>query len=534
MYSLIACHLTKKSYLFLAFFLMNNLIHSQNYYAVYFMPKDLGACKLALSQESIDRKSKFKIKLDPLDYRIEDSRLEKLNAISTVEKYSNWLNCVVVLANEAELVKIKELPFVQKIELLKRSVSLKKSASKFETNYTIQDYGDGYQQINMHHGDILHRDGFQGQGMKIAVFDAGFPNVNEMRSFDHLFQEGRIFPVRNIVYNNANLYSADGHGTSVLGCMAAFLSDTIVGSAPKSSYYLFITEDARSESKLEEINWAIAAQMADSIGVDIINSSLGYHAFEDSTTNYSKNDMDGKTSISSKAASIACSKGILVVNSAGNLGNSPWRIISAPADVDEVISVGSINREGNVSSFSSRGFNANGGIKPSIVAIGEGTTINFSNGNYIRSNGTSFSSPVMAGLLACYWQKNRSWTSNDIRKSVYESADNYWKPNPDIGFGKVDFLKATNPIALPKDTLIIRIYPNPSSSSAIAEFMSDKEILDSEYQLYFFDKKIGSQKLVIKKGLNQLFIDLSGKSTGLYFLKIKMDNYFLSAKFEKN
>lgn len=512
-----------------------SIIHSlgQNIYAIYFHPKELQNSRLALSSEALSRKKKLNIAIDQFDYAIEGRRIEGLNAIVPIEAKSNWLNCALVKANEQELSQIKLLPFVSSIELIKKPNVLKLATNKFETNYSIQDYGDGYRQINTHHGDVLHTAGFQGQGMKIAVFDGGFPEVNTIKSFSHLFQENRIFPIRNIVYNSNNVFEADGHGTSVLGCMAAFIQDTIVGSAPKASYYLFITEDTRSESKQEEINWAIAAQMADSIGVDIINSSLGYHEFDEVSTNYKISDMDGRTALCSKAASIASAKGILVVNSAGNLGNKPWRIISAPADVEDVVSVGSVNRDGQVSLFSSRGLNAKNVIKPNVVAIGEGATTNFINGNYIRSNGTSFSSPIMAGLIACYWQKNSSWSANQIKKSLYESADNYWTPNRDVGFGKVNFSITKSPKLIPADSLKIGVYPNPSQNTAIVEFISDKEINESELQLFGFDKKIFAQKLYVKHGFNQVFIDLTGLSSGLYFVKVKLDNYFLSGKFEK-
>jgi subtilisin family serine protease len=471
--------------------------------------------------------------VDDYDYSIDRDRIAAIQNVAEITGSSNWLNAVCIRAEDIDLQKLKKFDFVSSVVLLKKTNGLKSTNNKLESNFTIQAYGDAYRQINMHHGDLLHSDNFLGNGIKIAVFDAGFPDVNQLKSFQHLFQESRIFPVRNIVYNSSNLFTGDGHGTSVMGCMAAYIADTIVGSAPKASYYLFITEDSRSESKLEEINWAIAAQMADSLGIDIINSSLGYSEFDDLSTNYKPSDMDGHTSIVSKAAAIACSKGILVVNAAGNLGEKSWRIISAPADAEDVISVGAVNRDGEIATFSSRGYNANNIIKPDIVSVGKGATINYINGQYITSNGTSFAAPIMAGLIACYWQKNPTWNAAQIRKSLYESADNYRTPNREYGFGKVDFKRASFPIASIQDSLRISVFPNPSQNTAIVEFNSTIEILNSELEVFHFDKKILVQKLSVKSGYNQLFIDLSGRATGLYFIKIKMDNYFLSGKFEK-
>lgn len=510
------------------------LYAQKSVYAVSLKPKQYS--RLALSTESIARKKRLGIAIDDRDYAVDRDRLDKLTLYGNILQVSNWLNTIIVEASAEEIGKMARLDFVSRIGGIRTGISnLKYQQEKLEATYTSSEYGDAYKQIQMHHGESLHSVGFQGQGMRIAVFDAGYRDVDKIRSFQHLFTENRIFPVHNIVYDTAKFYAYDGHGTAVLGCMASYVQDSIVGSAPKASYYLFITEDVRFESKLEEYNWAIAAQMADSIGVDMINSSLGYHQFNDASTNYTKQDMNGHTAISSIAASIAVEKGILVVNSAGNSGKDVWNIITAPADVEDVVSVGAVNREGQVADFSSRGYNAVGVIKPDIMAVGSGTCLYYHQGNYALGNGTSFAAPVMTGLIACYWQKNRSWTSAQIRKSIYESADNYNTPNRNIGFGKVDFDKATNPLPMILDTMKISVYPNPSQQTAIIEFNSNIENQNSKLEVYYMDKPVITlHPYWLKKGYNQVFLDIQNSPNGLYFLKIWIDNYYLSGRFVKN
>ncbi len=508
-------------------------MYSQDAYLVLLKSKNISECKLALSKESIERKLNRGIEIDDKDFCIDKDRIQIVQSIAPILKSSNWLNGLMVKATEKELVKIKALEFVKSIELMQTNNPKKSSASKFETLYSEKEYGESFRQISIHNGDYLHSANFQGNGMKIAVFDAGFREVNKIQSFEHLFLENRIFPIFNLVYNNTDLYSADMHGTGVLGCMASYYKDTIVGSAPKANYYLFITEDVRSESKIEELNWAIAAQMADSIGVDIINSSLGYTEFDDVQTNYKTSDMNGRTSISSKAAGIACAKGIIVVNSAGNLGAKNWRVISAPSDHESVMTIGSIDSDMNISEFSSRGWNANGDIKPNIVGIGRATNLYYNDGEYFKGSGTSFSSPTLAGLIACLWQKNPSWTADQVKKSIYESASNFTFPNKDYGFGIPDFKKAGSPILAIKDTLKVNVYPNPTMKSVIVEFNSEKEVEESVVELFQFNKSIHKKKIFVKKGYNQIILDLNEYSSGLFFIRVKIDNYYISGKFEK-
>lgn len=510
-------------------------VSSKTHYLVYFKPKNLSRAKLMISEDAKKRRLKFEIPIDKNDYSIEPDRLEKIEKVTSIQLISRWLNAISVKCDTLEIRKIKELDFVDRVEVLSvDGLKQKLSSQKLETNYTKEQYGAAYSQIEMHGGQYLHDNGFEGQGIKIAVLDAGFEGVDRISSFTHLFSEARIHPMKNIVENTNNLFTLDGHGTAVLGCMASFLHDTIVASAPKADYYLFITEDPRSETRLEELNWVVAAEIADSIGVDIINSSLGYHQFDDPSHNYTRDDMNGNTTIVSKAAAIAVSKGILVVNSAGNHGNKDWNIITAPADVEDVISVGALDINGNLADFSSRGYYKSNFIKPNIVGVGKGTTLYYDLGAYHYGSGTSFSSPLLAGLVACFWQKYNTLKPQEVRTLIYSMSTNFLSPNRDIGFGIPRFDKPTNMNFIkPKDE-ILSVYPNPSNGNTILEITSINTLENTEIDVYYGSKHISTTKINLIKGVNHIFINTDGYSKGLYFFRIKIGNFYLEERYLKN
>lgn len=502
---------------------------SQNSYYIQFKSKDTTKEKLHVSNSSIQRKLMYNIPIDSKDYNINENYINSIKQFNEKIKISNWLNAVAVELTENQKEIIKSFSFVDTVFLLKNDAPIKKSI-KNET-YTISDYGSSYNQIHIHNGEFLHDSGYDGKGMKIAVFDAGFNDVDSFNCFKHLFTENRIHFGANLVYNTDSFFDYDGHGTSVLGCMASYIKDTIVGTCPNADFYLFITEDARSESRLEEFNWAVAAEKADSIGVDVINSSLGYAQFDDAKMNYTFQDMDGNTTIVSKAAKIATEKGIIVVNSAGNEGNKSWKKITAPADVENVITVGAIDNSRMVTAFSSRGFNANKVIKPDVVAVGGGATVFYNKGKYSVSNGTSFSSPIMAGMVACFWQTNRSLTPDSVRNLIYKSSHLFTNPNGDYGFGIPDFKKA---LKMSKENFFelnqINIFPNPTSNFIITEFYSKLESKLVQLTLFSLQGKILSKTISTKKGINTDFIDIKGLAKGIYILKVETEDKMIERK----
>ena len=370
----------------------------------------------------------------------------------------------------------------------------------------------------------------------VAVFDNGFFNADSIRFFKKAFNENRIHPMWNFVNKTNKVFNVGGHGTNVLSCMASYIPDTMIGTAPNANYYLFVTEDNASESKLEEVNWAKAAEVADSIGIDVINSSLGYTDFDDVSTNYTYQDMDGKTTIISKAAEMASEKGILVVNSAGNEGEKSWHYISAPSDAKTVLCIGAVNATGILAGFSGRGPSADQRIKPDIVAKGASATVVNVNGEIGLSNGTSFSSPIMAGMAASLWQSNLTSTNLEIREAIIKSTDKLIYPNNNYGYGLPNFKIAYE--FLQKQHKMresgFKLFPLP-----FKEFIniSNDYFLNKTFALEIYNERGNFIRAFnvdqTKNKLGFEAVDLSSLSAGIYFMKIISDGKSISYKIIK-
>jgi len=311
-----------------------------------------------------------------------------------------------------------------------------------EAKLSDDPYGCSRKQLEMLNGISLHEKGFRGQGMRIAVIDAGFENVNKIKAFEKML----IKDTRNISNPENSIYCENNHGTKTLSCLAANLPGIIVGSAPDATYLLIKSEVSNSESPIEEDFWAAAVEYADSMGVDIISSSLGYYRYDSIQNYYSHNDLDGQTAFASRIAEIAAQKGILLVISAGNEGAVEWSKITFPADANDVLTVGSINKEYQKSTFSSVGLTADGRIKPDVVALGTGVCVIDSDGSTYRLNGTSFSTPLIAGLAACLWQAFPQLKNTELIKLIQESSSQSQNPDYQLGYGIPDFFKAYNKV----------------------------------------------------------------------------------------
>jgi len=285
----------------------------------------------------------------------------------------------------------------------------------------------------------LHERGFRGQGMLIAVIDGGFFNVNVLSGFENMRASGRLIGYRNFTTDRANPLGSHSHGTNVLSILAAYLPDQLIGSAPEAYYLLLRSEEVEHEFIVEEDNWIAAVEFADSIGVDIINTSLGYTTFDDPSQNHHRGNLDGRAIRTSRAATMAAARGMILCIAAGNDGNSYWRTISVPADADSIVAVGAVYHDGQRAVFSSIGPTADNRIKPDLMAIGERTAFQNSMGSIVFGSGTSYSSPVLAGLIACLWQAFPEKTNMEIIQMVKRSASHYHAPNTQYGFGIPDF-----------------------------------------------------------------------------------------------
>ena len=401
-----------------------------------------------LSQRAIDRRIKQHIAIDETDLPVSAVYLDTLikSGLEVVHT-SKWLNGVTVRTADTALIQqIDSLPFVISVQLTKSANILKSSANKFEEEYDNKynpaDYGGALDQLTLMNGQYFHSQGVRGKGIQIAVLDAGFWSADTIAAFDSLRIANHLLGIRDFVDSASDFYKQHTHGTSVLSCMAGNLPGKIIGTAPDASFYLFRTEDAATEYPIEEDNWVAAAELADSVGVDIINSSLGYSIFDDPQMSHTYAEMNGRTTRVTQAANMAFKKGILVFASAGNEASNSWQYIIAPADGENVLAVGAVDKTGIRASFSSVGPAFGGAIKPNIAALGSFTFLVTSAGITGNSSGTSFSSPVMAGMGACLLQANPYASVSQLKMAIEESATQYNNPDSVLGYGIPDFGKA--------------------------------------------------------------------------------------------
>lgn len=419
-----------------------------------------------LSQAALDRKAKYNIQITEQDLPVNPAYIEevlKLDSNMLLMTRSKWLNGITVYSEVENIEElIRDLSFVIDCE---RTIPMEEKEEIItdpfffnnEENVAPQidipndlDYGLGTEQIRINNTHWLHRLGFKGEGIKMMLLDGGFLNTDTIRHFELLRSQNRLRGARHYAQLGANPFGAGSHGTMVLATIASYLPGELVGSAPGVTVWLAQTEDGRSENKVEEDNWVVGAEWADSLGIQVINSSLGYTKFDDSTKTRTYAEMDGKHSRASIAASYLASKGIILCNSMGNDGNKPWKYLTSPAEAEDILAVGGVNVEGKRAPFSSYGPTSDGRIKPDAVAVGWNTYVANQRGITLRSNGTSFSSPIMAGMVACLWQAFPEKNAFEIMEAVRLSGNQVHAPDSSLGYGITDLLKAYN-ILLQKD-----------------------------------------------------------------------------------
>ena len=425
-----------------------------------------------LSQRCIERRRKWGIPIDERDLPVNESYVDALIQATggLVHSRSKWFNDVVLQLVDSSLVAAAEgLPFVQETIRLKSNKQKENELSQKSDVIEIfcgdeAFYGKSCNQIAMLNGRSLHNLGYMGKAIHIAQLDAGWISTDELPCFKRLYDENRLGLIRDFAYPfGGNVFSLNSHGTSVLSIMASYWPDSLIGAAPDATYHLFRSEDPLAETNLEEDNWVAAAELADSIGADIINSSLGYSLFDFSWMDYSYADMNGDITRCTQGADIAAEKGILVVNSAGNSGMQPWHHITAPSDGDNVLAIGAVDGSRVYATFSGWGPSADGDIKPDVCAQGRGTYFAGLDSTVKKGNGTSFSSPLIAGMAACLMQAAPDRSPFAIREAIRQSAHLYITPNDSLGYGIPDFMKA---LAILRgdgsdESSNWRVYPNP-------------------------------------------------------------------------
>jgi serine protease AprX len=506
-----------------------------------------------LSDKAIERRERFNIPILESDFPVNQTYIDSVEKLGAFIRYqSKWFNSVVADINDPAIINVlSTISFIKSISK-KSSYSTNTKIDKFsiEDTYSLKkkisiasnsttDYGDYNYQISMLNGQFLHNKGYKGNNMVIAINDAGFYRADIMHAFDSLRSRNGILGAKDFVDLDDTVYDANYHGSYIMSIIAANNPGIAVGTAPEASFYLFRTEDVESEYIIEEENWIAAIEYADSAGADILTSSVSYATFNDPSQDHTHSDLTGNTTRITKAADLAASKGMLVINSAGNEGNKDWTYLTFPGDGDSVLAVGAVDSLGYVAAFSSIGPANHNTVKPNVVALGVGTSIYGTNNTIVRSNGTSYSTPIIAGLAACLWQAFPEKTNYEIIKAIEQSANHFTNPDQFFGNGIPNFATAFQILngtvnIVEGDGFSLSIYPNP--------FVDELKliIMNNQYRNIYISihdilgKELYKTHIIDDSSYSDLIIsDLDVLPTGIYFLKINSGNQEITKKLIK-
>jgi hypothetical protein len=500
-----------------------------------YTPEDL------LSERAVERRTMANIQVPDLrDLPVFSEYIEQIVSSGfTFHSASRWMNTALFKTEELkDISDLEILPYVSEVKIVKNAGGKDLVADKLDFE-TIQDEFPLFDQpIVMLNGKSVHNSGFNGKGILIAVLDGGFENADNITSLESLRNRKGIKGTFDFAGNDQNVYGYHNHGTAVLSVLAGNIPGSIEGSARDADYWLLRTEDTGSEFPVEEDFWIAAAEFADSLGADIISSSLGYYNFDDPLLDYKYSDMDGNSTFVTRAADIAASKGILVVNSAGNERNKTWVRIIAPSDGDSVMAVGAVAWDRKISSFSSAGPSSDNRIKPDLVSQGVSVPVQTKTNTVERSSGTSFSCPVLSGMCACIMQAVPQATNYDIISSLYSASDRYNSPDSLYGYGIPDIVEVINKLqekyVLQTDKGSV-VSPNPFNTELKITFreiperlsvevfdISGKMLLETNYSNYI------SRTLVLDNmenfGNGIYFIRLDTQGGSFIHKVIKIDN----------
>jgi len=535
----------KKWFLFFGFWIMFCQGHSQEtnyFFYVQLSDKKNSPFSLEepleyLSERAIERRDFFSISLDSTDLPINPSYLNLIQQTGAkIHCHSKWLNGVTVLFQDSNLITtIQTLPFVKwtqytgKISSPSTKISKK---TKFKVPAEQNDYSDQIKQVG---GDYLLKNGLRGENIHIGVLDAGFTNVNTNPAFDSLRSQNRLLGTKDIVsLSDLDIFEAHFHGANVLSIMAANLPEQYVGSAPEASYWLIRTENDNFEFLVEIDFWVAGIEFADSIGVDVVNSSLSYTTFDDASMNFQYQDMNGESSRASKTAAMAAQKGIIVVVSAGNEGNNSWKYIGSPADAKSIITVGGVTADGNPSSFSSFGPTFDGRVKPEICAKGTSVALINVNGNLTYGNGTSYAAPIITGLMADYLQyfkENQiTITLNDLLQSVFHTGNLYFNPTDQMGYGIPNFQIALENYLTKNEMIIannVRWFINKNNETIHIQLPKELDGKKVQVRVYS-DMGILMHQQEISS--SEIIISTSSFLPGIYLIGIMYDNKSIAKK----
>ena len=484
-----------------------------------------------LTQEALDRKAMHDIAIDELDVPVNENYITQIKnrpGISVHAK-SKWMNAVYVRGTQANIDALTDLGFVTMVEYADKGLNtkpfLKNHEDKFGREQEAQrieyDYGAAANQTEMIAADFLHEQNFTGEGMVIAVMDSGFPDVLTNPAFSHIISDNRLLGTYDFAERQTNVDGTGSHGARTFSNMGAFLEggQNFVGTAPDASYYLFRTEFAPSENPVEEAWWVEALERADSLGVDVVNTSLGYQDYDNPNYDHSYEDLDGETTIAARGANFAFDKGMLLVTSAGNDGGG-FTFVGTPGDARGILTVGAVDANGDYAFFSSIGPTVDGRVKPDVMAQGQDAAVVDQDGDVTFNNGTSFSAPIMAGAVASLWQSQPEIRNEQLMQVIRESANRFMNPTDELGYGIPNFEDAFNALEiLGIEEQVLKhnfaLYPNPATTQI--NFTFPKSIEKATVLLF---NVMGSEVLQAEITSADNQVNISKLSNGVYLARI--------------
>lgn len=496
-----------------------------------------------LSARAIERRSKYGIAIDSTDLPVPAQYVDSVLRLTQgiLHNKSRWRNsCVLLLEDSAAILQLQPVSFVRNIRLVayygsglhqKPAPADEEGPGAKPTGFDANFYGAAWSQIHLCNGEYLHEQGFMGEGKLIAVIDVGFSGVNTAPAYDSLFQQNRLADTWNFIYDTAHVFGYSSHGSQVLSCMASYMPESHVGTAPRASYALYLSDDAGSEQAIEEDNFAAAAERADSIGADLITTSLGYNTFDNPADSHPYSELDGKTTIPARIANAAARKGIMMIASAGNEGTSSWQYILTPGDADSAMTIGSVDNMKAHAPSSGKGPNAAGVLKPNVCAQGVQAYVVTPAGSVVAGSGTSYATPVLAGLTACLMQAFPQMPPLAMRSLIESVSDSFAQPNYLVGNGVPDFRKAYITTGIPETPSVteqayFQVYPNPARDLVFVNTRQAKGTI--YYRIYDLQGKVCSQGQVQPGGS----IRTGTLSSGLYLVRLAQGGRNQSVKLE--
>ena len=505
-----------------------------NRYMVFFkdktgIPQTLSKPIEFLSEKAIQRRLDQNIEITDSDLPVKKEYVQGVRDTGADAFFTTrWLNAVLVQCDQSLLPAIESLSFVERVEFVAPEARLQ-SGGRRSFNLRNRNNHIGVEtenQLQMIGIDKMHQADYKGEGVTIAILDSGFPGVDVAPAFQHIFSDGRF--AENVsfdfVHNSADVFQYDDHGTQVLSVIAGEVPDAFTGGANEATFQLFVTEDVPTEYRIEEYNWLFAAERADSAGADIIQSSLGYYDFDDASMNYTVGQMDGKTTVVTKAAQWAADRGIVVVTSAGNEGSIPsWRIITAPADAVDVLAIGGVNNSREKTGSSSIGPSADGRIKPDLAALGLGVKVIKSNGQISTASGTSLAAPLVTSLAAGVLQRYPDLSGKEIITLLRETASQASNPDNLLGYGIPNFQAVVNYREQTTQQHPFELYPNPlKEDDTLTISPVDPEVFAScQLEVVSSQGQVLARHSVKFDWLNRTYkADLSRLAAGLYYIRV--------------